>query len=220
MPVKALFLGAIGTVSDTSDLQRQAFNRAFTDAGLDWNWEWKEYSELLKRSGGRRRVAEYAAARGQEVDADAIHAAKVRHFEELAADGGNGPREGLAELVEAARARDIPVAFVTSTGRDQVELTLRCAGDALSESDLAFVGDRSQVENAKPAPDIYALALDRLDLEPDDVLVIEDTPASAQAALDAGLTRVIGAPTREAADHDWQDGVEVVDRLSADLLDR
>jgi beta-phosphoglucomutase-like phosphatase (HAD superfamily) len=34
MTVKAIMFGSIGTLVETSNLQRHAFNRAFKDAGL------------------------------------------------------------------------------------------------------------------------------------------------------------------------------------------
>ncbi|MFT7179418.1 MAG: phosphoglycolate phosphatase-like HAD superfamily hydrolase, partial [Oceanospirillaceae bacterium] len=38
MTTKAILFGSIGTLVETSELQRRAFNQAFSEAGLDWNW--------------------------------------------------------------------------------------------------------------------------------------------------------------------------------------
>ena len=35
---KAILFGSIGTIVETSELQRKSFNQAFSEAGLDWNW--------------------------------------------------------------------------------------------------------------------------------------------------------------------------------------
>lgn len=48
-----------------------------------------------------------------------------------------------------------------------------------------------QVPNAKPAPDLYLFAARSLDLHPDEILVVEDSPAGVKAAVSAGL-KVIG----------------------------
>jgi beta-phosphoglucomutase-like phosphatase (HAD superfamily) len=37
--LQAVIFGSIGTIAETSDIQRQAFNLAFAEAGLDWNWD-------------------------------------------------------------------------------------------------------------------------------------------------------------------------------------
>ncbi len=39
MKPKAILLGSIGVVAETSDIQRRAYNTAFKEAGLDWVWE-------------------------------------------------------------------------------------------------------------------------------------------------------------------------------------
>ena len=70
----AILFGPISTISDTSELQRQAFNDAFAEHGLDWNWGLDEYRALLTSNGGAARIADYAAERGDEVDAQAVHA--------------------------------------------------------------------------------------------------------------------------------------------------
>src|SRR5579875_2388832 len=65
----AVLFGSIGTLADTSELQREAFNEAFREHGLDWNWSRDEYRELLRDSGGAKRIAAYAQERGDTVDA-------------------------------------------------------------------------------------------------------------------------------------------------------
>ena len=45
--MKAILFGSIGTLIETSDLQREAFNEAFKEAGLDWYWDHEDYTKLL-----------------------------------------------------------------------------------------------------------------------------------------------------------------------------
>ena len=46
--MKAIFLGSIGVIAETSELQRQAYNAAFSEFGLDWYWSIANYCEMLK----------------------------------------------------------------------------------------------------------------------------------------------------------------------------
>ena len=69
--MSALLLGSISVLADTSELQREAFNQAFAEHGLDWEWSRKECRNLLTSNGGRDRVAEYAGGRDETVDAEA-----------------------------------------------------------------------------------------------------------------------------------------------------
>ena len=50
---KALLFGSIGSIVETSEIQRKSFNKAFKQYGLDWNWTKREYQYLLSKSGGK-----------------------------------------------------------------------------------------------------------------------------------------------------------------------
>ena len=60
MTYKSLFFGSIGTIIETSELQRESFNEAFKEAGLDWYWDQEDYRLLLKQSGGTKRIEDFA----------------------------------------------------------------------------------------------------------------------------------------------------------------
>tara|TARA_B100000965_G_C18971422_1_gene489907 strand:- start:46 stop:237 length:192 start_codon:yes stop_codon:yes gene_type:complete len=58
--LKAVFWDVDGTIADTELCgHRVAFNLAFKDYDLDWNWNETKYLELLKTSGGLNRIIEY-----------------------------------------------------------------------------------------------------------------------------------------------------------------
>ena len=50
MKYKALLFGSIGTLIESSNIQRNSFNEAFKEAGLDWYWDEQDYKILLKKS--------------------------------------------------------------------------------------------------------------------------------------------------------------------------
>ena len=83
--MRAIFLGSIGTIADTSALQLKSFNLAFEKHGLGWVWSAPEYTEMLKIAGGTKRIQRYAAQRGEEVDVKAIHHTKTYIFQDLIA---------------------------------------------------------------------------------------------------------------------------------------
>ena len=57
---KAVIFGSIGTVLETSDIQRKSFNKAFKKFGLNWYWSKKIYKSMLKKPGGEKRVRKYS----------------------------------------------------------------------------------------------------------------------------------------------------------------
>ena len=46
MKYKALLFGSIGTLIESSDIQRNSFNEAFKEAGLDWYWDEQDYKTV------------------------------------------------------------------------------------------------------------------------------------------------------------------------------
>lgn len=179
----ALFLGSIGVLAETSHLQREAFNAAFAEAGLDWHWSEARYADLLTRSGGADRIASEATRRGEDVDAAALHARKSALFQQRLAQGVP-LRPGVAEAMRAARAAGRKVALVTTTSAANVSAVLAATGLAAGEFDLVLT--RADVARPKPDPEVYARALDRLGHLK--AHAVEDNPDGLRAALGAGLS--------------------------------
>ena len=67
--MKALLFGSIGTLIETSNIQREAFNQAFKEIGLDWHWDQESYKQLLKKSGGTKRIKDFAEKNNTNDDA-------------------------------------------------------------------------------------------------------------------------------------------------------
>ena len=215
---KALFFGSIGTLADTSELQRRAYNRAFAEAGLDWIWDRGTYFRLLREPGGRARIAAHAETVGDAVDAASLHGSKVRHFADLASRTGIAPRPGVVDMLQSARARGMNTALCSTTVPDQVEAVTEGLSRAVRSVPFDWIADGTCAARPKPAPDIFNAALGRFDLDPSGVVVVEDTPECAEAALAAGC-HVVAFPGEAAADRDFPPGILVVDRLQPRLLD-
>jgi HAD superfamily hydrolase (TIGR01509 family) len=97
--------------------------------------------------------------------------------------------DGVGVAVEELRRRGYRMAVASQSPLARVRLSLQVAGLAGQFGDHIYV--TSMVARPKPAPDIYLLAAEKLGAAPADCVVIEDSPASAAAALAAGM-RVIG----------------------------
>ena len=189
--IQAVLFGAIGTIAETSELQRQAFNRAFEEAGLDWSWEREEYRDMLETPGGERRIEDYNRARGAKVDAGAIHGRKTVLFQE-SLDSGIPARAGVAETIAALRDAGVKVAFCTTTDEANVAAILRSV-NGLEREHFDFIGHRGLVSKPKPDAEIFERALSELGVAAPDAVAIEDSPEGALAASSAGL-RVVAFP--------------------------
>ena len=77
---KAIIFGSIGTLAETSDIQRKSFNQAFKEINLNWYWSKNEYKTLLEKSGGENRLANYAKLKDIKVNTLKIRNLKTKIF--------------------------------------------------------------------------------------------------------------------------------------------
>ena len=196
MTPTVLFLGSIGAVAETSDLQRQAYNQAFQEHGLDWHWTPETYRALLQQSGGLSRLELLAAATNTDLSdetAQKIHARKTEIACGLVVDKNAGLRPGVAELVTAAKAAGAKVGWVTSTSEANTNAILAASGGALSAGDFDAVFHRDDAESGKPDPEIYRVALERFGASAGEAVAVEDSLQSVLAAKGAGI-RTLATP--------------------------
>ena len=202
--LKALIFDVDGTLAETEDLHRQAFNRAFAELGFDWHWPPELYAELLKVMGGKERLLHYITQTHPE-DAEAlaarmpqIHALKTRIYGELAATGHLSLRPGVARLVHEARDAGIGLAVATTTTRPNIDLLVQINFPSGNPFDVIAAGDEAR--HKKPAPDIFEIAVERLRIRPSEAIAIEDSAAGIRSALDAGLD-VLATRSRYTESH-------------------
>lgn len=213
----AILFGSISSVADTSELQREAFNEAFAAHGLDWRWDREEYVAMLEKSGGADRVSAYAAERGEEVDARAVHATKSEKFQDRLISQGIEPRAGVVATIEAAQRAGLKLGLVTTTSPDNVDALVTALRPHVDIRGFDVVVDVTQVEQPKPDLDSYAFALDRLGEQAADCVAIEDNLGGVEAATAAGVT-VVAFPNANTASHDFGRAHARVDVLDADQL--
>jgi HAD superfamily hydrolase (TIGR01509 family) len=210
--MSAILFGSIGTIADTSELQRQAFNQAFKAHGLDWYWNREEYLAMLEKSGGQKRIAEYASSTGQIVDAEAIHRSKSEFFQQSLAESQVKPRFGVVETIQDAKSKGLKLALVTTTSQENVSLLIEALRPNVQAADFDLVVDASSVEHPKPDKAAYIFALERLGEKPENCIAIEDNLGGVESAIAAGLD-CVAFPGENTAHHDFKKAKHRVDRL-------
>ena len=191
--LEALIFDVDGTLADTErDGHRIAFNRAFAEAGLDWDWSVELYGKLLSVTGGKERILHYldryrpGFPRPSNLPAFVadLHAAKTKHYVRLLEEGGIPLRPGVKRLLGEAKDAGLRLAIATTTTPANVTALLETAlpGGA-SWFDVIGAGDI--VPAKKPAPDIYRYVLQELRLGPDRCLAFEDSAHGLHSALES-----------------------------------
>jgi HAD superfamily hydrolase (TIGR01509 family) len=208
-----------GTLAETEELHRQAFNETFAAEGLDWHWSRADYHRLLKTTGGKERIARHVAETGgspADHDIAALHRAKTDRYTALMAAGGLPLRAGIADLIARARAGGIRLAVATTTSRPNVEaLTLATFGQP-AEAIFEVLACGDEVAAKKPAPDVYLLALQRLALPAGACVALEDSRNGLMSARAAGL-RCIVSPSAYTEGEDFSGALAVIGEFR-DLL--
>ena len=188
---KALLFGSIGTIVETSEIQRKSFNSAFKIAGLKWNWTKKIYKNLLNKSGGEERILRYAKHTKSNVNSKNIRKLKTKIFNHYLKKNKLKLRPGVKEIIKYSKKNQIKLALVTSTTLDNINSIFFCLRENLNKKDFNFIGNSTLVKKPKPSAKIYKLALKKLRLSPKECIAIEDTQESLNSAIKAKLKCLI-----------------------------
>lgn len=197
--IEALLFDVDGTIADTEEGHRIAFNLAFERFRLGWSWDRDEYRGLLTVTGGKERLAHYigrlkVGAREKTAllaKVPSIHAEKTKFYSSLAGDGGIPLRPGIGRLIGEATEAGLRLGIASTTTRANIDALFRATlgEQVLQRFQVIACGD--QVAKKKPAPDIYQLALRVLEVPPSRAVAFEDSANGLRAAVVAGLATVI-----------------------------
>ena len=184
----ALIFDVDGTLAETEEWHREAFNEAFKEAGLNWHWDQAKYAALLEVTGGKERIAYHIRREGLTPMAPeriaALHRDKTARYTARVAAGGLTLRPGVRRLMAEAKRARLKLAIATTTSRPNVMALLKSVGD-VPAFDVIAAGD--EVANKKPAPDIFLAALRDLALPAEACFAVEDTLNGVKSAIGAGL---------------------------------
>jgi HAD superfamily hydrolase (TIGR01509 family) len=183
MPLAAIF-DIDGTLIDSVDLHALAWHEAFAHFGHDVSFE-QARSQIGK--GGDNLMPVFLSDAQLRDHGTQLESWRGKHFKARYLPMVR-PFAAVPELLTKLRDAGVKLAVASSAKKDELEEYLKIAAVA----DLLDVMVSSEdVEQSKPAPDIFEVTLQKLEVPPDGAIVIGDSPYDAQAAGKTGL-RTIG----------------------------
>jgi HAD superfamily hydrolase (TIGR01509 family) len=199
--LKALIFDVDGTLAETErDAHRVAFNATFKHFGLDWYWSEELYGDLLKVTGGKERIHYYLNDFGGKVPdtvddvnsfAAELHKDKNTRYYDIMVNDDVPLRPGIVRLLKEAKEAGLILAISTTTSPKNIEALLVHNLDPEAMSWFTVIAAGDMVKHKKPAPDVYQLALDGLQLPANQCIAFEDSSNGLQSAKGVNLPTII-----------------------------
>ena len=221
--LRALIFDVDGTLADTESAHRAAFNHAFAEFALDWQWDEPLYTELLNVSGGKERIFHYwksshpgmreLGAGALQDTVNRLHELKTAAYEDAVNSGAVSLRPGVLTLMDAALAQGLQLAIASTTSPVNIATLMRHAVGADWRLNFTAIGDASTAAIKKPHPQVYLQMLDALKLSGAQCLAVEDSSNGLRSASAAGIPTLI-TPNRYTEHHDFSAAMRVIPDLS------
>ncbi|MDR2509530.1 MAG: HAD family phosphatase [Spirochaetaceae bacterium] len=184
MKICAALFDLDGLMLDTERPFLTALQRKAREAGWDIPFE------LLKNTIGincrasehylKEKLGEAFPFKTLRGDVIKEEAARAEHY-------GIPRRPGLIQLLDALADKKIPAAVATSTDRERALWKLKYGG-ILERFNIIVCGD--EIENGKPAPDIFLKAAEKLGEPAENCAGFEDSPAGLMALAAGGIRSI------------------------------
>ena len=183
MAFKGVILDVDGTLVLSNDVHAQAWVEAFAKFGYEVKYD--EVRPLIGM-GGDQIIPKFAPGlsdeegKGKEITDYRKQIVLDKFVPKMSA--ANGAREMVLKLQEEGKR----LVIATSASSKVLTSLLKVAkvDDILSEDDATSSDD---AENSKPAPDIVQAALKKFEMQPDETVMIGDTPYDIESANKAGV---------------------------------
>jgi len=223
MTMKALIFDCDGVLVDTErDGHRVAFNRAFEAKGLDTRWSVQRYGELLSTAGGKERMRRDFDENGwpddvatdNQMDAliKKLHKLKTNLFMRIIEKGDLPLRPGVARVIDEAIADGMVLAVCSTASEQSVHTVVDTLLGKQRKAKFAAILAGDVVTHKKPDPQIYNLARQRLGLDAQHCVVIEDSRNGLLAAKAAGMHCLV-TTSGYTAEEDFAEADAVVPEL-------
>lgn len=210
--IKGIIFDMDGVLVDSERVSYKFWTKAFEKYGYDYSME-VHYNLLGRNTSSIRNVL--GNIFGEELPLDDIYKYKTEEMLKYLEDIGVPAKTGVFEILEFLKSNGYKIALATSTNRDKAIQRLERAGISV-QFDAMICGD--EVENSKPNPEIFLKAAKKLNLNPKECMVIEDSPAGVEAGYQGGM-KVINIPDMKEPDNEVIEKSYMICNSLLDVID-
>jgi len=217
MTIELLISDLDGTILETEDYHRLAYNALFQELRLEKSWSKQDYIDRLQTMGGSKLEEVFSwmnlpDEKFKETKKK-LYQRKTELYAELITNdlrtGVLKLREGIARLFQEVTCAGIPIAIGTACVGWAAQRVVKAAlGETFLSSLTCLCGGESTKKH-KPAPDIYLLVAEKSGVSPHACVVLEDTRHGMLAAKSAGMKCIV-SPSEFAKKHDLSEADLVV----------
>ncbi len=220
MKLKGIIFDVDGTMADTEEIHRQAFNQTFKEFDLNWHWSKSDYHKLLFISGGKERF-KICLNEDKELKSriqnpghfiKELHQCKSEHYRAMLASEHTELRPGIERLLNEAKNEGLRLGIATSSCLANLNTLINTTLNIEPKDLFKTIVSSDTVTDKKPSPVVYQCALAGIGLDADECIAIEDTRNGNLAALSAGLKTIITTHAY-TIDNDFTDASLVVNHL-------
>ena len=219
MELKAIIFDVDGTLAETEELHREAFNKTFREWELTWHWDTVIYTRLLKVSGGKERIQYYTklfpdrSRLLEKKEINLIYQKKTQYYSESLGRNKLQLKPGVSSVIKEARRRNIKLAIATATSLKNVEALVKSIWKVQIKDMFCAVATGEDVSQNKPCSEIYHLVLKKLQIEAKHCIAIEDSLNGLLSAKGAGIKTII-APSFYTKEEDFSQAETVLGSLN------
>jgi HAD superfamily hydrolase (TIGR01509 family) len=187
MTIKALLFDFDGLILDTETPEFQVWQAIYREYGHELSAE--QWGQIVGGWG----ISDFDAARHlAELAGDGLNAEKLRARHKSESDALTLLQPilpGVVDYLDEARRLDLRLAIASSSPHSWVDTHLIRLG-LFDRFDTIICADDVSPGRTKPNPDLFLLALERLEVQPGEAIVFEDSPNGVKAAKTAGIFAV------------------------------
>ena len=156
MKIEGIIFDVDGTIADTEDIHRQAFNKAFSKFDLNWYWSKEKYHELLFISGGKERITrclgEDKATKKNIGFIEELHKCKSEYYRSILLSSDISLRPGVKRLITEAKEKNIKIGIATNSSTENLQALIKKTFKVEPEKLFNTIVTNNIIEDKKPSP--------------------------------------------------------------------